>query len=191
MLMWNGSLEPSPTFKCLAVPSSLSSSPNQKPEDCKAIPGWQIWGKETVKLSDNKPLSGPKGLPWWLIGKESTCNAGDPSSIPGSGRSTGEGIGCALQYSWAFLVKNPPAMRETWARSLGWEDPVLKGKATHSSILTWRIPGTVYSMGSQRVRHDWATFTSLQYQKRKSAMVTPYFHGLLEKLLGCVLFFAS
>ena len=52
------------------------------------------------------------------IGKESTCNAGDPSSIPGSGRSAREGIGYPLQYSWASLVvqlvKNLPAMQETW-----------------------------------------------------------------------------
>ena len=54
----------------------------------------------------------------------------------------------------AQLVKNPPAMRETWVRSLGWEDPLEKGKATHSNILAWRIPWTVESMGSQRVRHD-------------------------------------
>ena len=50
-------------------------------------------------------------------------------------------------------------MRETWLRSLGWEDPPEKRKATHSSILAWRIPWTVQSMGFQRVRHDWATFT--------------------------------
>ena len=43
----------------------------------------------------------------------------------------------------AQLVKNPPAMWETWVRSLGWEDPLEKGKATHSSILAWRIPWTV------------------------------------------------
>ena len=54
----------------------------------------------------------------------------------------------------AQLVKNPPAMRETWVRSLGWEDPLEKGKATHSNILAWSIPWTVESMGSQRVRHD-------------------------------------
>ena len=47
------------------------------------------------------------------------------------------------------LVKNPPAMWETWVRSLGWEDPLEKGKATHSSILVQRIPRTVQSMGSQ------------------------------------------
>ena len=49
----------------------------------------------------------------------------------------------------AQLVKNPPAMQETWVQSLGWEDLLEKGKATHSSILTWRIPRTVESMGSQ------------------------------------------
>ena len=68
------------------------------------------------------------------VGKESACNAGDPGLIPGSGRSTGEGIVYPLQYSRASLVarlvNNPPAMRETWVRSLGWEDPLEKGKAT-------------------------------------------------------------
>ena len=65
--------------------------------------------------------------------------------IPGSGRSPGQSIGYPLQYSWASLVgqlvKNLPAMRETWVQSLGWEDPLEKGKATHSSIPAWRIPG--------------------------------------------------
>ena len=81
------------------------------------------------------------------VGKESTCNAGDPGLIPGLERSSGEGTGYPLQYSWASLVaqlvKNLPAMQETWVRSLGWEDPLEKGKATHSSILAWRIPWTV------------------------------------------------
>ena len=54
----------------------------------------------------------------------------------------------------AQLVKNLPAVRETWVLSLRWEDPLDKGKATHSSILAWRIPWTVLSMGSQIVRHD-------------------------------------
>ena len=67
--------------------------------------------------------------------------------IPGWGSSAGEVIGYPLQYSWASLVaqlvKNLPAMRETWVRSLGWEDPLEKGKATHSSILAWRISWTV------------------------------------------------
>ena len=52
------------------------------------------------------------------------------------------------------LVKNPPAMKDTWVPSLGWEDPLEKGKGTHSSILARRIPWTIQSMGLQRVRHD-------------------------------------
>jgi len=88
-------------------------------------------------------------FPHSSVGKESACNAGDPDSIPGSGRSAGEGIGHPLQYSWAPLVaqliKNLPAVWETWVQSLGWEDPLKKGKATHSSTLAWRIPWTVYS----------------------------------------------
>ena len=87
------------------------------------------------------------GFPGSSAGKKSAGSAGDPSSIPGSGRSPGEGIGYPLQYYWASLVaqlgKNPPAMWETWVQSLGWEDPLEKGKATHSSILAWRIPWTV------------------------------------------------
>ena len=79
------------------------------------------------------------GFPDRSVGKESACNAGDPSLIPESGRSTGEGKVYPLQYFWASLVaqlvKNLPAMQETWVRSLGWEDPLEKGKATHCSIL--------------------------------------------------------
>ena len=90
------------------------------------------------------------------VDKEFACNAGEPSLIPGLGRSTGEGIDYPLQYPWASLVtqliknppakkkkKNPPAMWETWVWSLGWEDPLEKGKAIHTSILAWRIPWTV------------------------------------------------
>ena len=62
-------------------------------------------------------------------------------------------------FSGAPLVKNPPAMQETWVRSLGWEEPLEKGMATHSSILAWRIPwteepGGLQSIRSQKVRHD-------------------------------------
>ena len=88
-----------------------------------------------------------RGCPGGSEGEESAYNVGDPGSIPGSGRSAGEGIGYPPQYSWASLlaqlVKNLPAMWETWVQSLGWEDPMEKGKATHSSILAWRIPWTV------------------------------------------------
>ena len=79
------------------------------------------------------------GFPDSSVGKESACNAGDPSLISGLGKSAGEGTGYPLQYSWAslvaHLVKNLPAMWEMWVRSLGWEDPLEKGKATHSNIL--------------------------------------------------------
>ena len=59
----------------------------------------------------------------------------------------------------AELVKNLRAIQETWIRSLGWEDPVEKEKATHSSILAQRIPWAVWSVGSQRIGHDRVTFT--------------------------------
>ena len=81
----------------------------------------------------------PWGFPDSSVGKESACSSGKPNSVPGSGRSPGEGIGSPRQYSWASLVaqlvKNPPAMQKIWVRSLGWEDPLEKGRATHSSIL--------------------------------------------------------
>ena len=105
-------------------------------------------------------------FPGSSAGIESTLNAGDPSSIPGSGRSPGEGIGYPRQYSWSSLVaqtvKNLPAMLETWFWSLGWEDPLEEGLATHSSILAWRILWTDEPSGLQfrmswRVGHDWAT----------------------------------
>ena len=74
------------------------------------VEDWEIWG-----------------FPDSSVGKESTFNAEDSSSNPGSERSAGEGIGYPLQYSWASLgaqlVKNPPEVQETWVRSLGWDDP--------------------------------------------------------------------
>ena len=87
------------------------------------------------------------GFPGSSFGEESACNSGDPGLITGSRRSAGEGTGYPVQYSWASLVaqlvKNLPAMWETWVRSVSWEDLLEKGIATHSSILTWRIPWTV------------------------------------------------
>ena len=71
------------------------------------------------------------GFPGSSAGKKPTCNVGDPSLIPGSGRSPGEGVGCPLQYSWASLVaqvvKNLPAMQETLVQFLGQEDLLDKG----------------------------------------------------------------
>ena len=92
-------------------------------------------------------LTPVRGLPDSSVGKESACHEEKPSSIPRLGKSTGEGIGYPLQYSWASLVsqpvKNLPTIGETWVRSLSWEDPLKKGKGPHSSILAWRIPRTV------------------------------------------------
>ena len=89
-------------------------------------------------------ISDVMGFPGSSPGKESACSAGDPSSIPGFGRSPGEGIGYPIQYSEASLaaqmVKNLPAVREIQVRSLRWEGPLAKSMATHSSILAWRIP---------------------------------------------------
>ena len=114
------------------------------------------------------------GFPSSSAGKESSCNAADPSLIPGWGRSLGEGIGYSLQYSWASpvaqMIKNPPAVWETWVRSLGWEDPLKEGLVTHSSILARRIPmdkkpGRLQSMGLQRIRHDWVTKHSTELHR--------------------------
>ena len=78
--------------------------------------------------------------------------------IPGSERSTGEGIVYPLQYAWVSLVaqvvKNAPAMQEIWVQSLAWEDPLKKEMATHSCRIAWRIPwteelGRLQSMGLQ------------------------------------------
>ena len=97
-------------------------------------------------LRSDKKVKSKLGFPESSVGKESACNAGDSRWIPGLGRSPGEGLGYPLQYSWAplvaQLVKNLPTVQETWVRTLGWEDALEKGKATHSSILAWRIPWT-------------------------------------------------
>ena len=103
------------------------------------------------------------GFPGSSAGKESTCNAGDPGSIPGSGRSPREGIGDPLQYFWASLVaqrvKNLPAMQETWVQSLGWKIPWRRAwQPTPVFLLGESLwtedPGELQSMGLQSVRHD-------------------------------------
>ena len=98
--------------------------------------GWDdALGKETATYSSILA----SGFSGGSDAKESACNVEDLSSIPGLGKSPGEGKGYPLQYSWASLVaqlvKILPGMQETWVRSLGWEDPLEKGEATHSSIL--------------------------------------------------------
>ena len=124
-----------------------------------------------LKLLLSLKESSQRGLrvfPDGSVGREPVCNAWDPRLIPELGRSPGEWIGYPLQCSWASLVaqlvRNPLASWETWVRSLGWGDSLEKGKVTHSSILAWRSPwteelGGLQSMESQRVGHNWVTFT--------------------------------
>ena len=96
------------------------------------------------------------GFPGSSAGKESACNAGGPGSIPGLGRAPGEGISYPLQYSLASLVaqliKNLPAIQETWVRSLDWEDPLEEGWQLTPVFLPgespWaEEPGRLQSMG--------------------------------------------
>ena len=101
------------------------------------------------------------GFPGSSACKESACNAGDHHSIPRSGRAPGEGIGYPIQYSWASLVaqlvKNLPAMRKTWLRSLDWEDPLVRRKRISTPVSLpggspqTEEPGRLQSIGSQRV----------------------------------------
>ena len=106
------------------------------------------------------------GFPAGSADKESFCKAGVPSSIPGLRRSLGERKGYPLQFSWpclvAQMVKNPPALWETWVQSLGWEDSLEEGMQPTPVFLPGESPWTeepdrLQSMGSQRVRHDWVT----------------------------------
>ena len=96
---------------------------------------WNISPKNTVNLHH---FLFNRGFPGSSACKEFACNAGDPGSISGLGRSPGE---WKTTHSVAQTVKNPSAMWETWVQSLGWEDPLEEGMATYSSILAWRIPG--------------------------------------------------
>ena len=134
-------------FKFCILYWNIADWPSLIAQLVKNLPAMQetrfnSWVRKILWRRDRLPTPIFLGFPCGSAGKESACNAGDPSLIPGSGRSPGEGINNQLQYSWASLVaqvvKNPPAMRETWVRSLGWENPLEKGNVTHSSILAWR-----------------------------------------------------
>ena len=91
-------------------------------------------------------------------GEESTCNAGNPGLIPGSGSPPWRRDRLHTPVV-AQMVKNPPTVRETWVRSLGWEDPLEEGMATHSGIHAWRIlmdrgawQATVHVVAKSRTR---------------------------------------
>ena len=133
------------------------------------------------------------GFPGSSAAKESTCNAGDSGSIPVLGRSPEEGIGYPLLYSWASLVaqmvKNLPTMWETWVQSLGWEDPLEKGKATHSSILAWRIPWTiVHGVAKSGLENsmDYTVHgvTKNQTQLSSFFLILSYFYFILLYCIG-------
>ena len=155
----------------------LQCSHLKKSHGQKSLAGYSPWvTKSRTWLSDaaRNVLKTPLPPPFFKKGlrvnssvdKETACSAGEPGSIPGLGRSPGEGTGYPLQHSWASflaqLVKKPPAVWETSVRSLGWEDSLEKGKATHSSILAWRIPWTVQSMGSQ----SWTWLTDFHFRSQ-------------------------
>ena len=110
-------------------------------------------------------------------GKEATCNAGDPSSIPGSVRYLGKGTGYPLQYSWASLVtqlvKNLPAMQDTWILSWGWQDPLEKEKAIHSSILAWG-----------KVAKSWIWLSDFHFDDRTLSGVSVSWQRCVEKHLS-------
>ena len=137
-------------LKWVAIPFSRGSS---WPRDwtqvsCIADRFFNIWSTREALKSVHclfySLCSSVFGFPGSSTGKEYACNVGDSGLILESGSSSGERIGYPFQYSWAFLVaqmvKNLPAMQETWVRSLGWEDPLAEDMATYSSILAWRIP---------------------------------------------------
>ena len=132
---------------CLWISASVLSlnSSVVKESACHCTrPRFDFWVGKFPWRRDRLPTPVFLGFPGGSDDEESACNAGDASSIPGSGSSPGEGIDYPFRYSWVFLaaqmVKNPPAMQETWVRSLGWGDPPEEGMVTHSSILAWRIP---------------------------------------------------
>ena len=123
------------------------------------------------------------------VDKESTCNAGVPNLIPGLGRSTGEGISYPLQYSWASLVaqlvKNLPAVQETWVRSLGWEDSLEKRKATHSRILAWRIPWAAWGCKGSNMTEWLSLSLSISHCLYVPHLLCPFLCQRTSGMLPC------
>ena len=112
LLSWKSDLNPPGAPTC-SLPVALSlPHPAQRLRVCSTAQGAGI-----CLCHLGRRLS-PSGLPGSSVGKESACNAGDPGSIPGLGKSPGEGIGYPLQYSWASLVaqlvKDSAVVQETW-----------------------------------------------------------------------------
>ena len=142
---------------------------------------WEI--VTAIALWDIKPPVTASLLFWFFVqgnrlpdssaGKESACNAG--LSL-GSGRSSGEGIGYSLQYSWASLVaqmvKTLPAMQETWVWSLGWENPLQRGYRLQYSCLEnlmdrWAWRATVHGVTKSQIQLSFHTFSTFHFFSKK------------------------
>ena len=93
-----------------------------------------------ITLSLNWKVSSFLGFPCSLVGKESASNTGDPNLIPELGGSPGEGSAPVFMGFLGGSDSKESSMGETWVQSLGWEDPLGEGMATHSRVLAWRIP---------------------------------------------------
>ena len=104
---------------------------------CMGFPRQEYWSELPFPIPGDLPDPGIEPISPALAGRFLT------TAPPGTPGLTDTIYSIQNGLPWYQLVKNPPAMRETWARSLGWEDPLEKGKATYSSILAWRIPWTV------------------------------------------------
>ena len=117
------------------------------------------------------------GYPHSSVGKEFACSAGDLSLIHGQGRSSGEGIGYPLQYSSAFLVaqlvKNLPAMQATWFPSLGWEDPLEKGK----------LPTPVFLPGEYHGQRSLVGYSPQGYKQSDTTEVTQHTRYLYTPII--------
>ena len=148
----------------------------------------QICNHSTVSLGSSFCLM-PYYLPRSSAGKESACNAADLTLIPESGRSTRGGIGCPLQYSWASLVtqlvKNLPAMWETWVWSQGWEDPLEKRTATHSNILGLKnsLDRGAWQATVHGVSKSWTQLSDFRFHFFILSGQNPFCQGCLGR--GC------
>ena len=129
-----------------------------------------LWGLSLVAAKGVSPVVAPPVAQQDLWSTGSVVVAHRLNCLTACGIFLDQGLNpCSLHWQSSLvaqLVKNPSAVWETWVQSLGWEDPLEKGKATQSSILAWRTPWTV--LESQRVRHEWVTFTSLPCTGRQT-----------------------
>ena len=131
--------------------------------------GWcTVWEMPRWERAETMPVSRMAWVPSRRLWARAPLTS---EPLPGRSFSTLSILKAERASLAAQLLKNLPAMRETLVRFLDWEDPLEKGKATRSSILAWRIPWTIQSMGLQRVRHNWATFTFISTRLRSTVVL--------------------